>query len=456
LDLWIGFRQILRNWKIIKDGWYIYRSLIYFYLYPIIYHFNYRDSHTMIKKILSSLFLTMFIIGNGFGQPLELYIDSALIKSPLLFDYNNQLISGRLDSLLLLASFKPQVNQLTQVTHFPTGSGWGYDEAITNGGNYSAVINVTQSLLNKKHINGQLKAIDLLNQTLKLNAKITVMDLKKSITDQYLTSFTDFARYQFTQSVLVLLKNEQQTIKVLVDKGVYLVTDYMNLQVSIRAQEILISQSFMQLKNDLAVLNFICGITNQPEITLIKPELIVQNNLNIENSPIFAQFYVDSLKNRNSRQIIDLNYRPRLNIFADAGFNAVAPVNIPHNMGGSVGLNFSLPIYDGKQRKLQYDKITLAESTRSYYKRYYSAQYKLQSDQLNNQLKLTESLIAEINNQLSEQERLIDLYRIELEKGIVRFIDFITILNNYTATKITSLVTEMSRLQIINQLNYLK
>ena len=62
----------------------------------------------------------------------------------------------------------------------------------------------------------------------------------------------------------------------------------------------------------------------------------------------------------------------------------------------------------------------------------------------------------EISNQLSEQEKLIDLYQIELEKGLVRFLDYLTVLNNYTATKNTFLITEMNRLQIINQLNYLK
>ena len=105
---------------------------------------------------------------------------------------------------------------------------------------------------------------------------------------------------------------------------------------------------------------------------------------------------------------------------------------------------------------MQYDKLNLAENTRIYYKRYYSSQYKIQFEQLNNQLKLTENLITDIKNQLSEQERLIELYRIELDKGLVRFLDFLTVLNNYTATKNTLLVTETNRLQIINQLNYLK
>ncbi len=410
----------------------------------------------MIKNILSAIILVAFVFGKVQAQSLDIYINSALKNSPLLYDYNNQVLADRLDSLLILAAFKPQVNQVSQAMYAPAGSRWGYDEAITNGGNYSAIVNVTQSLFNKKHISGQLQSIDLLNQTLKNNAKITVIDLKKSITAQYLTAYTDFTQYKFNQSVLGRLSDEQKTVKVLVDKGVYLMTDFMNLQVLITAQKIAISQSFIQLKNDVAVLNFICGIQDHQEINLVKPEITVQNNLSAESSPLFAQFRIDSLKNLNNRLMVDLNYRPRINAFADAGFNSIAPENIHRNFGGSFGVNFSIPIYDGKQRKLQYDKINLAESTRIYYKHYYSSQYTLQFNQLTGQLKLTENLIGEISNQLSEQERLIDLYRIEIEKGLVRFLDYLTVLNNYTATKNTFLVAEMNRLQIINQLNYLK
>jgi len=410
----------------------------------------------MIKNIFSALILAILSSGNVIAQSLDIYINAALKNSPLLFENNNQQLAGRLDSLMLLATYKPQVNQISQAMYAPTGSGWGYDDAITNGGNYSAVVHVSQSLFNKKQINGQLQTIDLLNQTLKLNKKINIIDLKKSITAQYLTAYADFTQYQFNESVRTQLSDELKTMKALVDKGIYLITDYLNLQILISAQKIAISQSFIQLKNDVAILNFLCGISDQTEINLIKPELSIQNNQNSVNSPLFAQFRIDSLKNMNSREIIDLNYRPHLSAFADAGFNSIAPENIPHNLGTSFGVNFSIPIYDGKQRKLQYDKLNLAENTRIYYKHYYSSQYKIQLDQLNNQLKLTENLITDIKSQLTEQERLIELYRIELDKGLVRFLDFLTVLNNYTATKNTLLITETNRLQIINQLNYLK
>ena len=409
-----------------------------------------------MKKIWYTLILTFLLFDFSKAQSLDSFINSGLKNSPLLYDFNNQKLAGKLDSLLLLATFKPQINQLTQAIHSPSGTGWGYDEAITNGGTYSSLVNVNQPLFTKKRISGQLQTIDLLNQTLKLNAKITALDLKKSITAQYLTAYTDFTQNQFNQSVPELLTRAQNTVKALVGKGVYLVTDYMNLQILIRAQSIAVSLSLIQLKNDLALLNLLCGISEKQQIKLVKPELTVQNNFGPENSPVFAQFRIDSLKNRNSRQIIDLNYRPKVNIFADGGFTGIAPQNVPHNFGASVGVNFSVPIYDGKQRKLQYEKIDLAENTRIYYKHYYSSQYRIQFDQLNSQLNMTKHLLEEISSQLSEQERLIELYRNELEKGLVRFLDFITVFNNYTATKVTYLVTEMNRLQIINQLNYLK
>ena len=178
-----------------------------------------------MKKVFYALILVCVTFLNTEAQPLESFINLGLRNSPLLYDFNNQKLSARFDSLLVLAAYKPQVNQLTQVTHFPGGSGWGYDEAITNGGNYSAVVNVSQSLFNKKMISGQLQSLDLINQTLRINERITTIDLKKSITAQYLTAYADFSQNQFNRSLLALLDNELKTIRALVDKGVYQLTD---------------------------------------------------------------------------------------------------------------------------------------------------------------------------------------------------------------------------------------
>ena len=245
-------------------------------------------------------------------------------------------------------------------------------------------------------------------------------------------------------------------LKSLVDKGIYSQSDLMNLSLSITSQKIAIRQAIIQYRNNLAVLNFICGINDTSMVILNKPELSLKNSFNIHSSPVTMKFKIDSLKNENSKLLIDLNYRPKLSAFADAGFMAVLPQNIPHNLGTSFGLNFSLPIYDGKQRKLQYDKTALAEASRLDYKAFYTSQYKQQINQFTEQLKLTNELTSSIRGQLSEQEKLIALYKIEIEKGLVRFLDFLNTVNNYAQTKNSLTVSEMNRLQIINQMNYLK
>ena len=407
------------------------------------------------KKLLTiAIFLASFICVNA--QSLDDYISKALEKSPLLKDLNNQLLSGTLDSLLTIATYKPQVNQVSQVMYAPYSQNIGYDEAISNGGNFAAVLNVAQPLFNRKIKKGLFDEISLSNQAIDVNKKITETELKQDVTSQYLTTYTDFLQMQFNQTSLSLLKEEQSLLKSLVNQGIYPQTDLMNLSLSVTAQEITIKETFIQFKNNLALLNFICGISDTSAVKLIKPDLILRNSFDIGSSPTMMKFRIDSLKNVNSKLMIDLNYRPQVSAFADAGFMSVAPGNIPHNFGTSFGLNFTLPVYDGQQRKIKFDKTVLAENSRNKYKEFYSIQYRQQINQLTEQLKLTNELIYKIKSQLSEQEKLIELYKIEIEKGLVRFIDFLNIVNNYTATKNNLTLSEMNRLQIINKMNYLK
>lgn len=390
------------------------------------------------------------------AHPLDFYITTALNNSPLLKDYKNQMLSAGLDSLLVKASNKPQISQATQIMYPFTGKNFGYDEAITNGGNYSALVSILQPLLNRKMIKGEIEGISLQSEALRINTKISEIDLKKGITAQYLTAYSNFNQLQSNKSVLKLLLDEQSVLKILVEKGIYLVTDYMNLSVSARAQEIAIKQSFIQFKNDLNLLNYLCGVTDTSTVTLEDPGITLNNYYDLDNSPVMAQFRIDSLMNINRRLQTDFNYLPKFQAFADVGFASVMPKNIPYNFGSSIGLNLTMVISDGKQRRLQYDKISFAERTRLDYQKFYSEQYRQQYNQYTEQLKLSDELINDLKNQLAEQEKLIGLYKLEIEKGLVRFMDFMTIVNNYAVTKNNYTQAEISHLQIINQMNYLK
>jgi len=410
----------------------------------------------MLKKTYFTILFFVVFAGISRAQSLDDYLSTGLKNSPLLKDYSNQIRSGNMDSALVSATYKPQVNLTSQVLLAPSAKNFGYDEAITNGGNFSGLVSANQSLFNKKIKSEQFKTILLSNQSVQITKRLSETELKKMIANQYLTAYSQHVQIQFNKSVLKLLEGESGTLKALAEKGIYLQTDYLNLITTIQNQKITIKQSFIQYKNELATLNYICGINDTTTVILEQPIIQLDNIVSVENSLQMEQFHIDSLKNTNQKALVDLNYRPQLSAFADAGFNAITPINIPYNLGASVGLNFTMLLYDGKQRKEQYTKISIAEETRKYYKDFYKKQFSQQYLQLKEQLKLNDELIADIKEQLASQEQLIGLYKMEIEKGLVRFLDFLTVINNYTSTKNSQTVAEMNRLQIINQLNYLK
>src|SRR5665647_832668 len=132
------------------------------------------------KNLLSIvLFLNFSCLANA--QSLDFYLKKGLENSPLLKEFNNQLLSGALDSLLTSATYKPQINQVSQALYAPAAKNFGYDEAITNGGNYSALVNLVQPLFNKRIKESQFWDISLANQAIGVNAKLTETDLRLSL-----------------------------------------------------------------------------------------------------------------------------------------------------------------------------------------------------------------------------------------------------------------------------------
>ena len=414
----------------------------------------------VVMRRTFTFFLLVIITGvatvSAQQHSLEYYLNKGLSDNPLLRDFNNQLISGTYDSLLVIAAHHPLINLSSQAIFAPAANNVGYDSTITNGGNYTALVSITQPLFKKTQKERQFREIHLANQTIQLNSKITEIDLKKSITTQYITAYSDYGQIQFNKDILQLLQRELSVIENLADQGIYLQTDFLNLSVTVHAQQLLIKQVFQQYKNDLGILNFLCGIVDTTSCTLLAPNIPVLPELTPQLNPILKMFTLDSLKTQEARIAIDQNYRPNLNAYADAGFMTINPAYIPKHFGISIGLTLSMPIYDGNQRKHQYSKLTLNENTRLYNRQFYVRQYQQQFIQLKEQLRLTEEIIIEIKTQISEQEKLIELFQIEMEKGLVRMLDFINVINNYATTRNNLRTSEINKLQIINQLNYIK
>jgi len=398
------------------------------------------------------------------SNTLDFYVGQALHNSPLLKDYQNQLLSGELDSAIVRAGYMPQVTGTSINTYAPVINGYGYDNAISNGGNFSTLVGVNKTLIGKKHLDAQYETIRLQSQGIRNTAKISEQDLKKNITAQYITTYGDQQQLQFNQEISALLRKEDSLLKDLTERNVYRQVDYLAFLVTVKQQALQMRQLEIQFQNDLNTLNWLCGIvdtsglrpgtTGGTNAVLQDPDLSLASLPDPDRSAFFRQYHLDSLKLRNDRSLIDFSYRPKANIYADGGYSSTLAYQAYKNFGVSFGITVTLPIYDGHQRKMQYSKLDIAERTRAGYKDFFTSQYKQQISQLTQQLQATEALIAQINDQVRYSEALIDVNGKLLGTGDVKVADFILALSNYLNAKNLLTQNNITRLQIINQINY--
>lgn len=387
-------------------------------------------------------------------RDLSYYLGEALHGSPLLKDYQNQARSNRLDSARIRAGYRPQVNGVSNNIYAPTYKGWGYDEAITNGADFSELVTFTQRLVGNKNLDAQYDAIRLQNQSLSISGKIGEQDLRKTVTAQYITAYGSWQQYQFNGEVLRLLQEEEGLLKQLTNQGVYHQTDYLTFRVTMQQEALALSQARLQYQGDFATLNYVCGLMDTTFGSVPEPVLDSVAWLDPENTVFYRQFTVDSLVLRNNDALIDFGYKAKVNLYADAGYSSSFQVTPYKNFGASVGVNVTVPIYDGKQRKMQHDKVSLSEMTRENYRDYFKTQYQQQVAQLLQQLQSTQALIDQAREQSVYTKALIDANRKLLATGDVKIADYIIAIGNYLTAQNIIRVNTVGKLQIINQINY--
>jgi len=388
-------------------------------------------------------------------RSLDFYIDQGIQNSPLLKDLNNQLSASSIDSLLVRAAKKPQIEAKSQLLYSPYYDNFGYDEVITDGGNYQAVAAVTQNIFNRRQLENKFQSLEIQKQSIGNSAKLSVAELKKTITDQYITSFSDYSDLQFNRSFLGLMINENELVKQFAEKGIWSQSDYLSLLVETQGQEVLVEQLKNQYIKDLRLLNQLCGLNDTLTCELIEPQFGLLGASDYVNSPFFMQFVIDSMRLANDRNSLNIKYRPKINWFADAGVLTSTLNNFYMHFGYSVGASLSVPIYDGRQKDLESRKISLYENTVANYRAKYTKQYDQLLFQLKDELAGSEKVKAQIDIQLATTKQLIAALKAQLELGQVRMTEYISAIKNYRNINRNLNLVNIRMHQIRNEINYL-
>ena len=384
---------------------------------------------------------------------LDFFLNQAKISSPVLKDLENQRKSAGIDSLIVRATGKPQVTGTSSGFYAPIIHGYGYDEVITNGQSLDALLNVNYDLLNKKRINNQLESVKLQSDSIRYASQVSTFDLNRSIADQYILAFASQEQVGFNIEVVTLLKKEEALLKTLTRSNIYKQSEYLTFLVTLQQQELSLKQAALQYKNDLATLNYLSGIADTTSIRLEEPKL-KSDKLSVEISFFKRKFELDSLKNENQKRSVILNYQPKLGLYANGGYSSSLVLEPYKNFGASVGFTFSVPIYDGHQKKMQFNKLDLASETISNYRTFFVRQQTQQLNLIRQQIEQTNSLFGKINDQIRFSKGLIDVDSKLMHTGDLRVADFVIAINNYMSAQNLLRQTTISRLKLINQYNY--
>jgi outer membrane protein TolC len=410
----------------------------------------------MRKRFFLVISLTLLTIVS-YAQPrnLDFFISKAIQNSPLINEYRNQISSAVSDSLLILAARKPFVEARSLLQYSPFYRNFGYDDVITDGGNYSAVMGITQPLLNRKEIKNKFESIEVQKLSLNNSTRISINELKKYVTNQYLTAYSGYKDLQFNRSFLELFKKEDAIVKQFVENGIARQTDYLSLMVETQSQEILVSQIYSQYRKDLMLLSQICGLIDTAFYELSYPDLNIIGTPDIAKSPAYIQYKIDSTRIETEKNAIDLKYMPKINWFADAGFLTSNPWNFYRHFGYSAGLSLNFPVYDGKQKEIEKKKFEYSENSRKFYESTYYNQYFQQIHQLTIELESLNSIYGQLEKQLITSGQLVNVLKDQLEAGIIQMTEYVSAIKNFKTTTRNINLINVQKLQIINEMNFL-
>lgn len=408
------------------------------------------------RILLVVSFFLSFLPGRSQEQTLDYFLQQGIKNSPLIRDLNGQIRSNRIDSLLIKAMNKPRVEFRGYAFYAPVVNNFGYSEILTNIANLTSVMSVSQQLFNKKTVEANLLKTGIQKQSLANTVRLTENSLKKAITAVYLDAWSINSDISVNLELVSFAKEQAKILKSLTENGIYKQTDYLSFMFDLQGQELQVRELNLRFRKQISDLYILCGIRDTASFSPVKPELGNPSPSKQVLLPLFMRFYLDSLRITNENILIDRNYKPTVSWFSDAGLINNDPKVIYQNFGLSLGLNFTLPIYDGNQRKLNHQKRKSEEDIRAGYAEAFNREYHQQLQQLLDELDQTRALLPAVRSQVRNAELLVNQEKELVSKGSGSITDYLIAVKNYLSVRKSLNQYEVRLLQIQNEINYLK
>ncbi len=413
--------------------------------------------------------ITLLLLWNSvsFAQyNLEYFIDTALKNSPLLTDYAHQSAINSLQrdlesaqtsaarmyltgNLLVAPYFN---NNGTFITPIPGPDAVGYDPAVTNGGLYSAQVNLEQPLLTGAFLRAIDRQREVMGKSYVQRSAAATHDLAKQVTDQYLAALQFMLLHNLSVRLVESLNEQLKITADLVAQGNATASDYLQLRIETTAQSISADQTWQNYRSSIAQLFALCGVRDTA--TVMIDTVALQATSTESASRFLLQFRLDSMSAAAQQEVFEARYQPQVSLFFNAGLNAVELVDVQRRFGISGGLNISLPILDGGQRSITRQQTALAEETAGRYAGHLAVAIAARRSDAENRMASTRANLAGMDTQHRDYEALIGIAQRQLRQGTLSMVEYLTLLRNYIDLQKNDIALRIVYQQEISNRNY--
>jgi len=415
----------------------------------------------MLHKVLSFIFGFCSLT---FGQyNLDYFINKAQNNSPAIKEYTNQYLINNLQKKLDEAQnsgyqvyltggylFVPYFdNNGILLTSNPGPNAIGYDAGITNGGLYSAQINVEKNIFNGALFNALYEQRFIHGQSFKNKSIEEKHKIQKQVTDMYLNALQYLLLYRASEEILNILNDQIKISDELISKGFIKAQEYLLLKIDFKSREIDLDQTWQNYKSSLSQLNALCGVEDTQTVIIDSVSLNVPGT--VSGSGFLKQYFLDSLDLENQQKLFEVKYYPQVSLFFNAGLNAAEVPDIQRKFGLSAGINFSLPIFDGNQKDITRQQSYMSEQSLLQYKDFLADDIAARRTDSWNRIKSLKKNLDDLNSQINDYKKLLDISVRQLKQGNLSMIEFLNILKDYIDLRKNNVAAEINhQLEISN------
>ncbi len=421
-------------------------------------------------KILIALIFALFQqIIYAQTNDINFYINRARQNSPLIFERTNKNAALDVEIKRLKAFYtKPQIALNASVLFAPivsTGNGttkfefvssgtddyYGYDLALSDGGQYQAVVSVEQPLLGNGRMEIAGQNIAVAKQINETEIKLTGHDIERIVGLQYLRCLRSQQRIEAYDKLTGLVRDQLKLMDKLTQSGIFKYSDLELLKIEYRNYQVALEKSKAGFNQNLMDLNILCGLNDTSAVKLKNTTFTIKSP--VEKSYFLKKYELDSLRLNTMQQLSEIKYKPQLSLFADGGLNATY---IPgfNRLGFGVGLKFSWTLFDGRQRDFTRERTEILKKDFVFKMNRFVTENTVRKQKMLIQINSLEKQIKLKSEQQSSYDNLMKIYKTEFSQGEISAIEFVNVLRDRVSLYLDLIDLQIQKQALINTYNY--